>query len=243
MVSRPHKITIGDSSPLNRWMVSIRTVDLHRKPLLKPSCRLRQGKPSQGNVVLGLVQGIGHKHRDVTGRDTLSRNKVDDAGIDLGSLWVSTWRLVKLHVITLDVRRTHWNAFVVLVGGFVNRRRVAARAALCRHEPREVAAGHRGASRNVRGVQKRLSFDLNKSKVDGQMRPRISLRPLSKPKMTVLGTISGNPVSTDAVRKQPTATSETYQPTPLPARTSPGSPADQSHRTATSAQLCAARSG
>ncbi len=34
MVSKPHKITIGDSRPLNRWMVSIRTVVLPRTPSL-----------------------------------------------------------------------------------------------------------------------------------------------------------------------------------------------------------------
>ena len=32
MVSKPHRITTGDSSPLNRWMVSIRTVVLPRTP-------------------------------------------------------------------------------------------------------------------------------------------------------------------------------------------------------------------
>ncbi len=79
---------------------------LASNPLLKPSRWLRQRKSSQGSVVLGFVQGIGHQHRDITGRDTLSHNQVDDLSIDLGRLWVSTWRLVKLNVITLNVRLT-----------------------------------------------------------------------------------------------------------------------------------------
>lgn len=37
MVSKPHKIMIGDSNPLNRWMVSIRTVVL---PLIPSSSQV-----------------------------------------------------------------------------------------------------------------------------------------------------------------------------------------------------------
>ena len=58
---------------------------------------------AQSYVVLGLVQGVGNQQCDVTWRDALSRNKVNDPRIDLGRLRISTWRLVKLNVITLNV--------------------------------------------------------------------------------------------------------------------------------------------